>query len=82
MKNAINQVYENPAGDDQLIPVTQAAPLAQLSASHLRYLVRTGKVVGRKLGRDWFTSKAALDAYLATERKPGPKTNRDTIESS
>jgi hypothetical protein len=62
---------------DQLISVHQAATLANLSASHLRLLVRTGRVQGQKLGRDWFTTPAAIAAYVAISHRPGPKPKRD-----
>jgi hypothetical protein len=31
-----------------------------LSASHLRLLARTGRLKAQKLGRDWFTTEAAV----------------------
>ncbi|HUQ78581.1 MAG TPA: helix-turn-helix domain-containing protein [Patescibacteria group bacterium] len=54
-------------GDD-LLSLREAAVVSGLSASHLRLLARTGKVPAQKLGRDWFTTKAAVIAYLADER--------------
>lgn len=39
-----------------------------MSASNLRLLARTGKLQARKVGRDWFTTEAAVLAYLADER--------------
>ena len=41
--------------------------MSGLSASHLRLLARTGRLEAKKLGRDWFTSRAAVLAYLADE---------------
>ncbi len=41
--------------------------MAGLSASHLRLLARTGRLEAKKLGRDWFTTHAAVLAYLADE---------------
>ena len=41
--------------------------MSGLSTSHLRLLARTDRLEARKLGRDWFTTKAAVDAYLADE---------------
>lgn len=64
----------NSAGDhEQLITLADAAELSGLSRSHLRLLVRQGKVWGTKLGRDWLTTEAAVQRYLSTERRPGPK---------
>jgi excisionase family DNA binding protein len=46
----------------------EAAARSGLSASHLRLLARTGRIEAEKLGRDWFTTEAAVLAYLADER--------------
>lgn len=45
----------------------EAAVLSRLSESHLRLLARTGRLKATKLGRDWFTSEAAVLAYLADD---------------
>lgn len=73
MPNQPQHQQTNVSNDEQLIPVAQAAPMMKLSAVHLRRLVRTDKIPGEKLGRDWFTTKAAVAAYLAVGHKPGPK---------
>jgi len=57
----------------QLIQLKEAAMLAKLSESHLRNLLSSGRVEGIKLGTTWFTTKAAIDVYLALGHKPGPK---------
>ena len=69
-KNTEKQGQASPLGD--LIPSKMAAE-GKLSASHLRLLLRTGKIEGIKLGRDWYTTPKAVDDYLAQENKPGPK---------
>jgi hypothetical protein len=66
---------------NELLPLHEAAGRL-LSPSHLRTLVRTGRVQGVKLGRNWFTTRAAVDAYLAQERKTGPKPTRKRSEPS
>ena len=58
---------------DELISLKEAVELSGLSDGHLRYLVRTGKIWGQKIGRNWVTTNAELQKYLAKERKPGPK---------
>ena len=61
------------------IPVTEwistkaAADYTGYSEGDIGYLLRNGKVEGRRFGRDWFTIKEALDRYLATNPRPGPK---------
>ncbi len=68
-------------GDD-LLSLREAAAVSGLSASHLRLLSRTGRLVAQKLGRDWFTTEAAVLAYLADEgarsNDPGKYRNEQT----
>jgi DNA (cytosine-5)-methyltransferase 1 len=52
---------------DDLLSLREAAARSGLSASHLRLLARNGRLEARKLGRDWFTTDAAVAAYLADE---------------
>jgi len=64
--------------DDQrnlegLISSNEAAELSGLSQGHIRHLLRIGEMKGRKLGRDWFTTKQAVREYLTRGEKPGPK---------
>ena len=57
----------------QFISLAEAADLTGLSHDHLRNLVRSGTVWGTKIGRNWVTTEAAVKAYIATERRRGPK---------
>ncbi len=59
--------------ETRLISVRQAADLSGFETSHIRKLLAKGKLDGVKLGRDWWTTSDAVEAYLRTERKPGPK---------
>ena len=61
------------AGLEDWISVADAAAYTGYSDRHIRYLLATGQLAGRKFGRDWFTTKQALDAYLSTDPKPGPE---------
>ena len=58
---------------DNYLTLVEAAEISGYTPSHLRYLVRTGRLVGVKLGRDWFTTAEALERYKATDPHPGPK---------
>jgi excisionase family DNA binding protein len=51
----------------------EAAEYTGYSQGHICYLLAKGLVKGRKFGRDWFTTQEALDEYLATGPRPGPK---------
>ena len=55
------------------ISTKEAAEYSGYSDGHIRHLLIHGLVEGRKFGRDWFTTKEALDKYLATNPRPGPK---------
>ena len=67
---------------DQLLQLKEAAPLAKLSESHLRNLLSSGRVEGIKLGTTWFTTKTAIDTYLALGHKPGPKPHTKPLRRS
>ena len=54
------------------ISTREAAEYTGYSRGHICYLLSHGLVEGRKFGRDWFTTKEALDEYLATDPRPGP----------
>ena len=51
----------------------EAAEYTGYTPRYICYLLARGLVVGRKFGRDWFTTKEALDKYLATNPRRGPK---------
>ena len=63
---------------DDLLSLREAADRSGLSASHLRLLARSGRLPARKMGRDWFTTEAAVVAYLKDEalRKNDPMKRR------
>ncbi len=53
--------------DERLISLKEAAALSGLSHAHLRWLARKGKLEATRMGRDWFTTKKAVDLYLSNE---------------
>ncbi len=57
----------------ELIPLSKAAKLSGLSPNHLRLLVGRGDIWGMKVGRNWVTTKKAVENYLSQDRRPGPK---------
>lgn len=67
-----------PTVADEFISIPQSAEISGLSHSHLRLLIRRGEIRGKKLGRDWFTTIAALNEYMSKNRHPGPKSRKDT----
>ena len=58
---------------DDLISLSEAANLSGLSPNHLRLLVSSGVIWGKKLGRNWVTTARAVEEYTKLDRKPGPK---------
>jgi excisionase family DNA binding protein len=65
-------------GLDELITLSDAAQLSGLSSDHLRRLVRQGDLWGKKIGRNWVTTTAAVQEYIARDRKPGPKPQKSS----
>ena len=55
--------------DERLISLREAAALSGLSHAHLRLLARKGKLEARRMGRDWFTTKNAVDLYLKNDAR-------------
>ena len=60
------------------ISVKEAAQHSGYTPRHVRYLLANGQLEGRKLGRDWFTTKVALERYLASNPRPGPNKGKDS----
>jgi excisionase family DNA binding protein len=58
------------------ISLIEAAEQSGLSTGHLRKLLRNKEIQGKKFGRDWFTTKLAVEEYLSREHKPGPKPSK------
>ncbi len=56
-----------------LIGLEEGADYAGFSSRHLRLLLQHGKIQGKKIGRDWITTKEEIDKYLSLIRKPGRK---------
>ena len=59
--------------EKKLISVDDASERSGLADGHLRHLLKRQKLLGVKLGRDWWTTNEAVDLYLETDRRPGPK---------
>lgn len=54
---------------DALISLSEAAAEFHISAGHLRLLVSKGDIEGRKIGRNWVTTRRAVSAYVRDGRK-------------
>ena len=60
------------------ITLIEASEISGYDPGHLRRLLLSGKLEGRKFGRDWFTTVEALERYRATNPRPGPKPKRSS----
>lgn len=58
---------------DNLISLAQAAEYANLKAEFLRQLAVDGRLKAVKIGRNWVTTRSAVDTYLDNRRKRGRK---------
>ena len=54
-----------------LISLTEADELYGISSAHLRRLAIQGKLGAQKIGRNWVTTKEAIEEYLRNRRPPG-----------
>jgi hypothetical protein len=60
-----------------LISFEEASRLSGFTDRHLRKLASQNVIWAVKLGRNWFTTVQAVSEYLAKDRKPGPKSQKD-----
>ncbi|HXJ23151.1 MAG TPA: helix-turn-helix domain-containing protein [Polyangia bacterium] len=54
----------------EVLDATQAAELLQVDEETIVQLAEAGKLPGRKLGKSWRFSRAALVAWLSTSDRP------------
>ena len=60
---------------DRLIPLTEAAQIYGFSQVYLRQLARKGRLRAKKVGRDWVTTPADIEAYIASRQRRGAYRN-------
>ncbi|MEK7165157.1 MAG: hypothetical protein AAB779_04370, partial [Patescibacteria group bacterium] len=53
----------------QYIPLSEAAPLTPYSAAYLKLRILQGKLKGKKIGRNWYTTEGAINEYLQLYQK-------------
>lgn len=58
---------------DRLIPLSEAAKISGFTPAHLRLLAKQEKMWATKIDRNWVTTREAVQAYLDTNPRPGPK---------
>ena len=60
--------------DLNLIGTKEAAEVSGLSEGFICRLMRQGRLEGFRVSGVWLVKTESLKAYLATARRPGPKT--------
>jgi excisionase family DNA binding protein len=76
-KDRLIQVFDRYDPLINIISIAEAAAQSNLSSRHMRFLLEQGKIYGKKIGRDWITTKEAVDEYLNLGLKPGPKPSKN-----
>ena len=56
-----------------LISVTEAAKLSGFTTGFIRQLLIRREIDGVKIGRNWLTTREAIEEYLKRDRRRGPK---------
>lgn len=62
-----------PLDNHDYIPLSEAAKITGYTIDHLRRLIQKGKMRGRRIGRNYVTTRHAVKEYLACSPKPGRK---------
>ena len=57
----------------EIITTKQAAEIAGLSRDQILHLLRHGIIKGKKMGRDWLTTRQEIQRYIASKPRPGRK---------
>jgi excisionase family DNA binding protein len=61
----------NPNPTQEMITLAEASERYGLSPTYLRTIARNGRLKAKKVGRDWLTTPAAVEAYIRTRSKRG-----------
>jgi excisionase family DNA binding protein len=76
MAESENKRSDRPDFED-LISTKEAASLSGFTQEHVALLLRRGEMWGKKIGRNWVTTKQAVQEYLSRDRRPGPKKDQN-----
>ena len=64
------------------ITTSEAAELTGYGPVTFRWLVREGRIAGRKRGRDWFLDRSSVLEYVEEMRQLGPQKHDPTRQRS
>ena len=73
----------DPRGPDHLvlgdwITPREASELIGVTPNQVRHLARTRAIEARKFGHAWMVNRASAEAYAASDRRPGPKSQESS----
>jgi excisionase family DNA binding protein len=57
--------------DRELITISEATRRFGLSPQYLRDIARSGRLKAQKIGRDWLTTPADVEAYISSRTRKG-----------
>lgn len=60
----------------ELISLSEASTISGLTSTHVRRLVASKQIWGRKIGRNWVTTRQAVEEYISQEHPSGRKPSR------
>lgn len=63
--------------DHSPIPLSEAAAYSGFTAEYLRQLAKSGKLRAEKIGRNWATTRQAVDDYKRIGLKRGRKPKKE-----
>jgi len=66
--------------DERYTSVNAASKASGISASHIRRLLVSGTVKGRKLGRDWIVDSESLMEFASNRPKRGRKSSHQPLD--
>ncbi|MBX4211357.1 MAG: helix-turn-helix domain-containing protein, partial [Candidatus Yanofskybacteria bacterium] len=67
MSDFQNKKLQDENTPTEFISMQEASKLCSYSQEYLSLLARRGKLFSKKIGRNWFTTRKALDGYLAKQ---------------
>ena len=65
--------HDGIVNDDKgrLISLSEAAEIYGFNADYLRHLAHRGRLQAQKVGRNWITTPANVETYIASRKKMG-----------
>ncbi len=67
------------AEPNEAMTVPRAAALAGVTIPRMQQLLRTGKIAGWREGRQWKTTRQAVEAYLWRRYDASPQVNGSSV---